>query len=299
MKRKFDDIMESLKTSIAGYDYYVDFKKVYENVDDILIPLNLLNSLLGTKESFDGSFLRLIHKYPEALKALPILLAVRTGPKYVINVFDKTLISFCFSKVQNTDVEYLTFMDKTGLKDLIANGKVTNLVDYVTGVEVGLDSNARKNRGGTAMENLVYSYLKATFGDEVLEQANKEEIEKKYGYDDLKTLNLHEGKNQADKRFDFAFKYDEMVYLVETNFYASSGSKLNEVARSYERLADEINRLEHFRFVWITDGKGWKDAKNNLRESYEHQEYLFTIQDLENNLLLKEIEDYVKENKKD
>ena len=159
MRRDFDDIMAGLKTTIAGYDYFVDFKKVYNNVSEVLIPLNLLNSLIGRGDDFDAEFISLIHKYPESLHAIPILLAVRS-PSYKMNVVDNTLVSFDFKKVVNTDEEYLKFMKETGLKDLFVGNHIKSLVDYVTGVEVGLDSNARKNRSGTLMESLVGSFIK-------------------------------------------------------------------------------------------------------------------------------------------
>jgi type II restriction enzyme len=291
MKRDFDDIIENLKTTIAGYDYYVDFKKVYGNVFEAKTALNILNTLIGDVDNFDKDFITLIHRYPEALRAIPILLAVRAEK---INVMDKELISFNFSKRVNTDEEYLRFVEKTGIKELITAGHVRNLVDYVTGVEVGLDSNARKNRGGTAMEDLVEGYLKSfpEISSGVIRQATKKEIIDTFGYPELETVNLTEGRSQADKVFDFAFEYRGTVFLVETNFYRSGGSKLNEVARSYEKLADDINKLPHYKFIWITDGKGWESARNNLKESYMHQNLLMTISDMEQRNLLDEIKEY-------
>lgn len=294
-KREFDDIMANLKTTIAGYDFFVDFPKAYRNVDDVSIPLNLMNSLIGRADDFDSAFISLIHKYPEVLKAIPILLAVRAGDtNYKMSVLDENdLKTFNFLKLTNTDDECLRFMDKTGLKELLTGGHVKNLVDYVTGVEVGLDSNARKNRGGKLMEQRVEDYLES-FGITPMVQATKHAIVQKYGYPELLSLNLKEGKSQADKRFDFAFKYKGEVFLVETNFYSSSGSKLNEVARSYEKLADDINKLPHYKFMWITDGVGWRQAKANLHESYSHQALIMTIKDMENRNLLDMIDEYTK-----
>ena len=51
-------------------------------------------------------------------------------------------------------------MEHTGLFDLLKNHIIRDLVDYVTGVETGLDSNGRKNRGGHLMEDLVEGYIK-------------------------------------------------------------------------------------------------------------------------------------------
>ena len=289
MKRDFDSIMESLKSTIASYDYFVDFEKVYKEVEDILIPLNLLNSLIG-RDDFDEAYIKLIHEYPITLKALPILIAMR-GTE--IELLDRDLKSFRFDKLVNSDEEYLKFADKTGIKKLLTQGKITNIVDYVVGVNVGLDSNARKNRTGKSMENLVQKYLEEQTNGHVLTQATKKNIKETFGFDEIDNLNITEGDKQADKRFDFAFMIDDIVYLVETNFYGSGGSKLNEVARSYEKLADEINASKHYRFMWITDGKGWNSTKNGLRESYTHQMYLLTIQDLQKNDLKALIKEYI------
>lgn len=291
MKRDFESIINKLEVTNAGYDWFVDFKKVYKNVNDVLVPLNILNSLVN-REDFDENFIDLIHKYPEVLKAIPILLAVREEKIYVL---DETTKTFYFDFLKNTDQEYLDFLKKTGLKDLLTKGRIKNLVDYVTGVEVGLDTNARKNRTGEAMEKLVKLYLKENIGEEnFLYQETKIKISEKYNIPELNKLEVKNKGKDADKKFDFAFKYQDCVYLVEANFYNKGGSKLNEVARSYEKLADEINNETKIKFIWITDGQGWLTAKNNLEESYEHQEYLFTIDDLRNNSL----EELLSKNKK-
>lgn len=295
MKRSFDEIMKNLKKSIAGFSYYTDFKKVYVNVEDILLSLNILNSLIGTSDKFDERFIDIIHKYPETLKAIPILIAFRAKDGKVPVADNRgDLVSFDFGTFSMKDDDYLLFMDKTGLKDLIANAKVTNLVDYVTGVEVGLDSNARKNRTGSIMEAIVLEYLQRESSDpkEIMVQANKKDIINKWGYKELESINISEGKKEANKRFDFAINVDGIVFLIETNFYGSGGSKLNETSRSYEKLADDINNLEHYRFIWITDGIGWKSARRNLEESYQHQLFLATLRDLETNYLMEEIRKY-------
>jgi len=289
MKRSFEDIMSSLKTTIAGFDFFTDFNKVFENVEEISISLNLMNSLLNTGDDFDKRFISLIHKYPDVLKSIPILLAVR---EYNLPVLDKAdVVVYRFDKLSNEDKAYLRFMDKTGLWELISKGKVRNLVDYVTGVEVGLDSNARKNRTGTAMENLVESYLRSVPNLEVIRQASTKTIKEKFHFDGLDNVKLSDGSDskKAEKRFDFACRYDDIIYLIETNFYGSGGSKLNETARSYQEIAEQLKKIQGCHFIWITDGVGWKSARGNLQESYQHQENLLTIRDLEFDGLMKTI----------
>ena len=175
-------------------------------------------------------------------------------------------------------------MRKTGLFEMIANHLVNNLVDYALGVETGLDSNGRKNRGGHQMENLVEKYIVAA-GFEKNRNYFKEmylkDVEKKWNMN----LSALSNKGKAAKRFDFVIKTDSMVYAVETNFYASGDSKLNETARSYKMLSQEADTIDGFTFVWVTDGIGWKSARGNLRETFEVMEYVYSIDDLEHGVI--------------
>jgi type II restriction enzyme len=173
-------------------------------------------------------------------------------------------------------------MKETGLFDLLSNHLINNLVDYVCGVETGLDSNGRKNRGGHLMENLVEKYLKQanlTYYKEMY----LNEIETKWNIN----LSSLSNNGKADKRFDFVVKTDSCIYGIETNFYSSSGSKLNETARSYKMLATEAKNIKGFRFVWFTDGLGWKSAKNNLEETFDVMEHIYNIDDIKNGIMSK------------
>ena len=173
---------------------------------------------------------------------------------------------------------------KTKLFDLLENHIVSNLVDYATGVETGLDSNGRKNRGGHLMENLVEEYIqKAGFvkGQNYFKEMYIHEIEQKWG------VNLSAISNQGkmEKRFDFVIKTDNQIYVIETNFYSSGGSKLNETARSYKTLAQEVATIDGVTFIWFTDGCGWNSARNNLEETFDVLDTVYNIQDLENEIL--------------
>ena len=159
-------------------------------------------------------------------------------------------------------------MHKTGLFDLMSNHIVNNLVDYATGVETGLDSNGRKNRGGHLMENLVESFIKKAglVKDETyFKEMYIHQITEKWGID----LSAISNQGRAEKRFDFVIKTSQKTYLIETNYYNGGGSKLNEVARAYSELAPKINQYTSYEFVWITDGQGWHSAKNKLEEAYK------------------------------
>ncbi len=284
MKREFNKWLDKFIDSVADWTYYTNFPKVYGNVDAIKIELNLLNSLINSK-NIEQDFRDLVEKYPEVLKAVPILLA-RRGSE--IRIVDKGKDKkFNFRKLNYTVDEYVNFMDKTGLFGLLSNHIISDLFDYVTGVEVGLDSNARKNRTGTAMENIVESFIvDAGFirDDNYFKEMRTSEIRDKFGID-LQLESIDESR--AEKRFDFVIKGKDIVYAIEVNFYSGGGSKLNETARSYKMLAQEASEIDGFKFVWITDGKGWNTARRNLEETFDVLDDLYNINDLEEGILNK------------
>lgn len=281
MKRDFNKWLNTFRSSICDYKFYVDFEKVYGNVENIKVELNILNSLIGSK-SIENAFKKLVAEYPKVLKCIPILLAVRGREIYAIDSDGEYWFNFV---KQNYSIdEYIMFMRKTGLFSLISDHLINNLVDYVTGVEVGLDSNGRKNRGGHLMEDLVESYLvQAGLKRNVdyFKEMYLSDVEKQWNLD----LSNISNQGKAKKRFDFVIKKDKTVYAVETNFYSSGGSKLNETARSYKTIALEAKSIEGFAFVWFTDGQGWKSARNNLEETFDVLDNMYCITDLENGIV--------------
>lgn len=283
MKRNFKDWLSKFRSSIANYGYYIDFDKVYRNVNEIKVELNILNSLIGSK-NIEGDFKNLIEKYPETLKCIPILLAVRANEIYTIDGDGD--FTYNFNNTNCTVEQYVVFMRKTGLFDLLEKHIINNLVDYVTGVETGLDSNGRKNRGGHLMEDLVESFIvKAGFEKDMtyFKEMYIHEITEKWNID----LSAISNQGKAEKRFDFVIKTDRVVYGIETNFYASGGSKLNETARSYKQIAQEAATIDGFEFVWFTDGSGWISARHNLQETFDIMEHIYSIDDLENGIIEK------------
>ena len=281
MKRNFNAWLGTFRSSIATYSYYVDFEKVYGNIESVKVELNILNSLIGSKD-IEADFEKLLKDYPQILKCIPILLAVRGREIYAIDGDGEYL--FNFKKANCSVEEYKMFMRKTGLFSLISEHIINNLVDYVTGVEVGLDSNGRKNRGGHLMEDLVESYLKKSGlvkNVDYFKEMCISEIEEKWG------LNLSNISNQgkAEKRFDFVVRKGSMIYGIETNFYTGGGSKLNETARSYKTIALETREIDGFTFVWFTDGEGWKSARHNLEETFDVMDDIYCIKDLEDGVI--------------
>lgn len=285
--RNFANWLSTFRASIADYGYYVDFEKIYENVDAIKVELNILNSLIGS-ENIEIDFENLIRKYPEVLKCIPLLLAVREKEMYCQDENGDYLYKFDFGKNLSSSnlcyERYKYFMRETGLFDLLQNRSIKNLVDYVTGVETGLDSNGRKNRGGHLMEDLVESFIqKAGFVKNLnyYKEMYIHEITDKWGID----LSAISNQGKTEKRFDFVIKTENMIYGIETNFYSSGGSKLNETSRSYKTLALETDTIDGFTFVWFTDGKGWTSARHNLEETFDIMEHIYNIKDLESGII--------------
>ena len=294
MKRDFEDIIKNLKKSVTPADYFVDYPKVYVNVKDYEVHLNILNTLIG-KDNIEDEFVELVSQYPEVMRSIPILLATHEHKFNIINVpcvevlnsirngeynfFDEQYICYDFNKLNHSIEDYANFLKKSGLLELLQNRKIKNLVDYVIGIEVGLDSNSRKNRSGKIMEDIVEEFFKVS-GIEYYKQIKYEEIDEKFG-----TNFCSIGK--ATKKFDFVFKSknNNDLIVMEVNCYGTQGSKPNETAKGYIELNNKVKGIQGAKFVWITDGNGWNRSKLNLEDAYDNIEHLYTIKDLENNIL--------------
>ena len=282
MKRDFAEWLLTFTDSIANYKYYIDFETIYKNAEIYKIELNMMNSLIGS-ENIEQDFENLIHKYPEVLKCIPTLLAVRQTEIIVLDD-EGNKFEYNFKNMNYNVEQYTVFMRETGLFDLLEKHLINNLYDYVLGVECGLNSNARKNRGGHLMEDLVEKFIqRAGFEKDktYFKEMYLQDIERRWKLD----MSFISNKNQATKRFDFVIKTDKCIYGIETNFYASGGSKLNETARSYKMIAEEAKRVVGFEFVWFTDGMGWYQARNNLRETFDNMEHIYNIADMKKGVM--------------
>jgi type II restriction enzyme len=270
-KQNFETFMSQLLDTNADLAFYTDFQKCNDNVKSIAIKLNTLNYLIGQTD-LEQAIRDLWENDPKVFSVLDILIAVRTNDKKMALNEDGNAqyISTFFETVEGV----ITFVKDTGLSEVLTNKQIKNLVDYVFGVEVGLDTNARKNRSGHVMEGLIAKTFKKAgikFRQEV------------YSTEFPAISNI---LGEDKKRFDFVIVTPAKTYLMEVNFYSGGGSKLNEVARAYSELAPKINSINGFEFVWITDGKGWHSAKNKLEEAY------YTIPSIYN---LTTIKDFIKQ----
>ena len=262
MKKEFEIFMSQLMETNQSLGFFCDFGKIAAHVNDIKLSLCMLNSLIGAKDMREAVE-TIWRRDKSAFNVLDILIAVRSeGKKKVIDAQGRCIIMDSLFESVDGVVE---FLDGTGLTDIFQQQKVKNLVDYVFGIETGLDTNARKNRRGHIMEALVarlFSEAGISFRQEVY-SSEWNEVTEVLGDD--------------EKRFDFVVKTVGKTYLIEVNFYSAGGSKLNEVARSYSDIAPKINSVEGFEFVWITDGIGWKSARNKLQEAYSIIPHVYNL----------------------
>lgn len=250
---QFNLFMSQLRETNATLDFYCDFPKIARNVADIEISLNTLNYLIG-KENLREAVAALWNRDPRVFEVMDILIATRKkdDKKYIDDDGSMHSVHSLFGSVDGV----MKFIEGTGLDKVFKNKEVKDLVDYVFGVETGLDTNARKNRSGEITETLVARILanaKIPFREQV---SSKE----------FPAIAAVLGADQ--KVFDFAIAANGKTYLIEVNFYSGGGSKLNEVARSYTDVAPKVNGVPGFEFVWITDGIGWKSARNKLEEAF-------------------------------
>ena len=253
MAKDFNKFMSQLQETNQTLDFFCDFDKISQNVEDIKLSLCMLNSLIGSTD-LRKSVETIWNRDKSAFNVMDILIAVRSeGKKKVLNNLGQCVVlDTLFESIEGV----MEFLENTGLAEIFQSKKINDLVDYVFGIETGLDTNARKNRSGHVMEGMVSRILDengVSYRQEVY-SSEWPEITKVLGDD--------------EKRFDFVIETEEKTYLLEVNFYSGGGSKLNEVARSYSDIAPKVNSVEGFEFVWITDGVGWKSAKNKLQEAY-------------------------------
>ncbi len=276
----FDYLISHLKDTIRTYDFFVAWGKVVGNVTKIEVALNIMNTLIG-KEENEKLLKELIKQYPEIVPVIPFLIAVRGKSIKIAEIGGDIEYSFA-KKKSYTDEEVdkiVYFAEKCGILKILSDKSIKNLVDYAIGVEVGLDTNARKNRSGEVMENLTEVYIKAIcdkHGYRYIAQATASKIKEIFGKE--------VATDKAERRFDFAIDTGEMLYLTEVNYYGGGGSKLKSVAGEFSSLYS-LAKTDKTGFIWVTDGEGWLTAKRPLRETFDHTDYVMNLNMIERGLL--------------
>lgn len=289
MKKDFQKLITTFQESIFTWDYFTDFKKAKENITKIDRELNLLNSLIG-KDDIEKEFIDLVKEYPKVRAVLPILIAVRKAKLKETPIISNITTLIPENKVDvfygeysdKNEKELRIFFNESGLKDIFKNKNIKNIVDYVFGVEVGMDTNGRKNRTGDLMENIVKKFLEDFCNKNndfsFIKQATKDKIKLNFDYDIIIDKN--------SRRFDFALfnKINKKIFLIEVNFYSGGGSKLKATAGEYQKLEDFLI-YQKIDLIWITDGKGWISSKKSLEETYESNKYILNLNMLKDGVL--------------
>lgn len=284
----FDYLIDTLKLDgILQWNYFVNWSKVYRNIVPLEKELNLLNVLVG-KEDIEKELTDLILEYPKVVNAIPLLLAIRFRRKkdQKINIlidtenFKYELFDLSLSTPNEEEAKKIAMLfNRSGLGELVRDKRVKSLVDYATGVEVGLDSNGRKNRGGHHMEILVESYIQSTCNElciEYIKEATAKTIKKRWGIDLI--------VDKSSRRIDYVINKNGKLYFFEVNFYGGGGSKLKSTATEYIKMNEYWN-AQGIDFIWITDGAGWISTQRPLREYFDRAEYLVNLEMLKDGIL--------------
>lgn len=284
----FEYFKNNLKLKgITQWDYFVKWEKVFNNIKPYEVELNILNVLIG-KENIKDKLTELIIEYPKVVNVIPLLLAIRFKSKNEqkinivsdIKTFEYDHFDLSINKPNKIEAENIAdFFICSGLGDLVKDKKVNNLVDYATGVEVGLDSNGRKNRGGHQMENAVESYINEVCKElnlQYLKEANAKAIKDKW--------NIEIAVDKSSRRIDYVINKNDKLFFFEVNFYGGGGSKLKSTATEYVKMNEYWNN-QGIEFIWITDGAGWLSTLKPLREYFDKADYLLNLEMLKNGIL--------------
>ena len=276
----FENLIANLRETIYTYDFFVAGEKVKENTLKIEVVLNILNTLIG-KDDVAGTFKKLIKQYPEIVSVIPLLIAFRKKSLKILDMDKEIEYSFYKNKKYNDEEieKIVLFADKVGLLKIFEDKSIKNLVDYYIGVEVGLDTNARKNRTGKIMENLIGFYINNIcdkYGYKYLFQATVSKIKSEFG--------VEVSTDKSDRKFDFVIYAKEKIYLIEVNYFSDHGSKLKAVAGEFSNLF-KVVKNENVEFIWITDGKGWLKTKKPLLEAFSSIDYILNINMVDEGLL--------------
>jgi len=279
-----DTLIDTLIQTNYAYDFFVNWTKATKNRDIFKYEIALLKSLKNSTNP-TNDFRELLAKYPEVVRVIPILLACRDGLIKVLNSIETDLqykvFDFTKKTYDSNDINDITeFAHKTGLLEILC--KMDSASDYLLGVEVGLDTNARKNRSGSFLETLVNE----TLHELSLRHPNLVVINQKtFGYVE-KNYNIKIPPTLKDRKFDFAIINQGKATTIEVNFYSGTGSKPSEIVSSYINR-EEVLAAAGWKFIWLTDGMGWKKMAGPLCIGVAGINYVINVQLLRKGLLEK------------
>ena len=285
-EKRLEEFLSTLSITNRTPEYYVNWKKVDRETKKYELELNTLNYLIG-KDDIYLEALRLFTKQPNLLKAIPSLIASRDKVLDILTIDNDDNMSFEQLNFKTIDAsridDYMKFIEKSGLLKFLQRHANRSLVDYVYGVETGLDSNARKNRSGKTMEGILERYVSRISKEQKLEwkaQATAKFIKSEWG--------IEVPVDKSERRFDVAVysKEKHKVWLLETNYYGGGGSKLKSVAGEFTELSQfVVTSDDDVEFVWVTDGQGWLTAHLPLAEAFSHITNVFNLEMLREGFL--------------
>lgn len=285
-EEKLKYFLSTLSITNRTPEYYVNWEKVNGGVKKHALALNTLNYLIGLNNLYEEA-IQLFTQQPNLLEAVPVLFASRDVHLDVMEVDEDESIFFYnldFKNVDTTNIQkYVDFMQKSGLLDFLKHSANRSLVDYAYGVEVGLDSNGRKNRSGKVMEDLLEGQLRAVadfYGYQTMTQATAHRMQHEW--------QIEVPVDKSERKFDGALfdSHKRRLFLFETNYYGGGGSKLKSVAGEFKSLYNHImQNSEGIEFVWVTDGQGWKTTAKPLSEAFAVIPNIFNINQLHHGYL--------------
>jgi len=268
--------INSLSDPQRTFNYFVDWEKVRRNVERYKVEIGILGSLVGSK-NIEKEMAEILSKYPEVLPVFPLIIAVR-DLKIGISELDVTKqFSFRQRKLASSEIDsLLEFCKKTGIVDIFS--EIKNLKDYLLGVEIGMDTNARKNRSGSTMELMLAEPLKILsqqYGFQLFSQKQFKIFEK---------LGYFYPRNLKERKFDFALIGDSFFVNIEANIYGGTGSKPQEIVDAYINRQKDLNSAGWI-LIWITEGGGWAGQENQLRKGFEEIDYILNLHFVKRGLL--------------
>ena len=285
-EEKLKYFLSTLSITNRTPESYVNWEKVNGGVKKHALALNTLNYLIGLNNLYEEA-IQLFTQQPNLLEAVPVLFASRDVHLDVMEVDEDESIFFYnldFKNVDTTNIQkYVDFMQKSGLLDFLKHSANRSLVDYAYGVEVGLDSNGRKNRSGKVMEDLLEGQLRAVadfYGYQTMTQATAHRMRQEW--------QVEVPVDKSERKFDGALfdSHKRRLFLFETNYYGGGGSKLKSVAGEFKSLYNHIiQNSEGIEFVWVTDGQGWKTTAKPLSEAFAVIPNIFNINQLHHGYL--------------
>ena len=265
-----NSFLSSFLPSNKTYTYFVNWDKVKNNVNRYINEISLLNSLTKIDDDQREYHLRdLLRKYPQVVEVIPMLLAER-AKNGRIDIFDEKteeIVSFNFNK-SAVDEENITriidFCYKTRVMELFS--EIHDLQDYLIGTEVGLDTNARKNRSGTTFEKIVQQKISKLLDNNIYHSVYHDRSFSLYPV-------ISPGRNKGKIHDITVYKNNVRVLIIECSFYNGTGSKPTSIAEGYPEMS-RAAREQGIAFLWVTDGIGWNNMKEPIIRSIQNIDWV-------------------------